>query len=323
MAAIPSQVCAADFVRDIAFPTDPSAVTYTDDFGEARAGHPHEGIDIIGPKMTPLYAAADGVVSYITIPEASWGYHLVIRDKDGYEYNYLHINNDTPGTDDGKGGIEHAFAPGIVRGAEVKRGQLVAWMGDSGNAEDIASHLHFEIRQNDIALDPYKSLLAAEDSAGKADTVLVESNVSDINTDKGLVPAAGEPPCYSGSLIKSNAFSAVYYCGADGKRYAFPNERVYFSWYTDFNDIQTLTAEELAAVPLGGNVTYRPGVRMVKVASIPNVYMVEKGGTLRWINSPSLAAELYGSNWAAKVDDISDANFVDYRIGDTLLAIGG
>ncbi len=50
-------------VRVIAFPTDPSAVTFIDDFGQERAGHPHEGNDMLGPKMTPLYAAVDGRVS--------------------------------------------------------------------------------------------------------------------------------------------------------------------------------------------------------------------------------------------------------------------
>lgn len=317
---------AADFVIDIAFPTDPAAVTYQDDFGESRGSRSHEGVDLIGPKMTPLYAANDGVVSFITIPEASWGYHLAIRDDEGYEYHYLHINNDTPGTNDGKGGTEHAYAPGIMKGARVTRGQLVAWMGDSGNAEGVTSHLHFEIRKNGAALNPYQSLVAAEKrtasgEASLASHPLVSPNVTDINQDKNLVMSADAEPCVSGTLVKSSGYSAVYYCGADGKRYAFPNERVYFSWYDDFDDVRTVTEAELAAMPLGGNVTYRPGSRMVKIESMPNVYLVERGGVLRWIQSPTLAAQLYGSGWKSLVDDLSDALFVNYRMGEPISSL--
>ena len=51
---------------------------------------------------------------------------------------------------------------GIVPGAEVEAGQLVGWVGDSGNAEDTDPHLHFELhRPNDKAIDPQKHLLAA------------------------------------------------------------------------------------------------------------------------------------------------------------------
>lgn len=320
----------AAVIRDIAFPTNPEAINeLTDNFGEPRgSGRTHEGIDMIGPKMTPLYAAVDGTVTYLPLPEPSWGYHLVITDADGYEYHYIHINNDTPGTDDGNGGTEHAFAPGIRRGARVSRGQLVAYMGDSGNAEWVTSHLHFEIRKNDIAINPYESLLAALGNGGAGNTSTEPSDYAerlafdtpDINADKNLtrVPDA---PCESGSLIKGESSSAVYYCGADGKRYGFPNERVYFSWYEDFDEVVELTDAELASVPLGGNVTYRPGVRMVKLESIPNVYLVEPGGVLRWIQSPSLAVQLYGAEWAKNVHDLSDALFTNYRLGEPISSL--
>ncbi len=306
-------------VRVIAFPTDPSAVTFIDDFGQERAGHPHEGNDMLGPKMTPLYAAVDGRVSYIVDPEASWGYGIVLEDADGYSYHYIHVNNDTPGTDDGAGGTAHAYAPGIEHGAQVRKGQLIGWMGDSGNAEDITSHLHFEIRLNDVAFSPYASLIAAL-GPGSYNAGTATAASGDINADKGLVPYGTPAACASGSLVKSKSSSAVYYCGANGKRYAFPHERVYFTWYTDFKSVKTITDAEMASLTLGGNVTYRPGMRLVKVESIPNVYAVEKGGVLRWIQSPSVAAQLYGANWSKKVDDLSDAFFTNYRVGEPILS---
>jgi len=192
-------------------------------------------------------------------------------------------------------------------------------MGDSGNAEDITSHLHFEIHQpKGDPIDPYPSLVAARyPGTYSADEAKAAS--PDINTDKGL-QVSGSANCVSGSLIKSASNSAVYYCGADGRRYVFPNDRVYFSWYVDFKNVVTISDAQLASVGLGGLVTYRPGVKLVKVESLPNVYAVEKGGTLRWVKTPTIAASLYGSTWNKKVDDISDAFFSSYKIGDPIVA---
>jgi hypothetical protein len=306
-------------IRKIAFPTE-RAVTFEDSFGDARTGHSHEGIDMMGTKMTSLYAAVDGMVAEVEIPEASWGYAIVLRDADGYTYHYLHVNNDTPGTDDGDGGTEHAYAPGIERGAVVTKGQLIGWMGDSGNAENVGSHLHFEIRMPDhTAINPYPSLMAIGTNIN-FDVKIALASSPDINADKNLIAGAETPPCVSGSLVKSASSTAVYFCGANGKRFVFPNDKIYFTWYGDFKTVTTITNEELAAIPLGGNVTYRPGSRMVKIESLPNVYAVEKGGVLRWIKSPDVAQTLYGDGWKKKVDDISDAFFGNYTFGDDIVA---
>ena len=75
----------------------------------------------------------------------------------------------------------------------------------------------------------------------------------------------------SGSLVQGSS-AAVYYVAADGKRYAFPNERIYRSWYANFSTVQRITDSQLADIPLGGVVHYRPGFRMVKITSDPKVY---------------------------------------------------
>ncbi len=313
-----AQATSEAIVRTIVYPTE-RTVPLSDDFGQARGStRAHEGNDLIGAKMVPLYAAVDGRVKSVENPEPSWGYAITLEDADGYTYHYLHVNNDTPGTDDGNGGIEHAYAPGIVRGATVTKGQLVGWMGDSGNAESVGAHLHFEIRTpGDLAVNPYASLAAAKE-AGTYTIAKAKATSPDINTDKGLSVNSTTPPCISGTLVKSSSASVVYYCGADGKRYGFPNERVYFSWYVNFNGVQTLTDEGLAAIPLGGNVTYRPGTKLVKVESLPNVYAIEKGGVLRWIKTPAEAVALYGKTWNKNVDDVSDAYFINYTVGEPL-----
>ncbi len=118
----------------------------------------------------------------------------------------------------------------------------------------------------------------------------------------------------AGTLIKGSG-SAVYYYTEAGTRLSFPNEKTYFTWYGDFSNITTITDAELAAITLAGNVTYRPGARMIKIQSDPRVYAVDDGGTLRWVQTEQLATSLYGADWAKKIDDLSDAFFSDYQTG--------
>ncbi len=306
--------------RPIFFPTDPS-VTFTDSFGDARYGHSHEGIDLMGQKMMPLYSAIDGQVSYIVDPEADYGYSVVLRDSDGYSYHYLHVNNDTPGTDDGLGGTANAYAPGIVHGATVSKGQLIGWMGDSGNAENAGPHLHFEIRLPDgTAIDPYLSLVAAR-YPGSYSLAEALAASPDINADKSLLTGPSPAPCVSGSRLKTSTSTAVYYCGADGRRYLFPNNKTYFTWYANFTGVLTITSAQLSAIPFGGNVTFRPGVKMVKMQTDPKVYAVGQGGVLRWVKSDETAVALYGADWAKKIDDVPEAFFTNYVIGEPVLSV--
>ena len=81
------------------------------------------------------------------------GYGVVVRDDDGWEYHLYHVNNDTPGTDDGADTGTWRFADGIRPGATVQAGQLIAWMGDSGNSEGSVPHAHVEIHRPDGTAD--------------------------------------------------------------------------------------------------------------------------------------------------------------------------
>jgi len=121
-----------------------------------------------------------------------------------------------------------------------------------------------------------------------------------------------------GDLIKGSG-DTVYYYGQNSKRYVFPTLKTYLTWYTSFDGVKTLSATELGAIPLGGNVTYRPGVKLVKVTTDPKVYAVGAGGMLRWVQSEQIAKDLYGTNWNTKVEDIPDAFFVNYKVGDPIM----
>lgn len=130
----------------------------------------------------------------------------------------------------------------------------------------------------------------------------------------GPIHAAMPAP---GDLIKIGSMPDVYYYGADAKRYVFPNEKTYFSWYAGF-DTKTLTSAELASIGVGGAVTYKPGYRMVKLTTDPKVYAVAKGGVLRWIETEALAVQLYGADWATKVHDLPDTFFATYKLGASI-----
>jgi len=195
-------------IRRITFPVQ-GPVSYRDDFGDPRTGHTHQGNDLMVPKLRPLLATTDATVRRIFVDNgtATQGNMLVLRDADGWEYWYLHINNDTPGTDDGLNPPAFAFAPGIEVGARVTAGQVVAFAGDSGDAETAGSHLHFELHPpgtgsagSGAAVDPYPSLRLAQGFRF--------GNHCAFDTNPAPAPAAASAPGY-------------WLLGADGGVFSF------------------------------------------------------------------------------------------------------
>lgn len=133
-------------------------------FWAARSHGIHHAQDLMSPKLTPVVAAADGTVRLVNWTSAE---HMnpercctiALRHNDGWESWYIHLNNDTPGTDDG---LAWGIADGIVPGTPVKAGQLLGWVGDSGTAELTNPHLHFELRDpSGVIVNPFRSLANA------------------------------------------------------------------------------------------------------------------------------------------------------------------
>lgn len=106
----------------------------------------------------------------------------------------------------------------------------------------------------------------------------------------------------------------IYYLGADGKRYIFPNEGTYKSWYGDATVKTEKTLEEIGEIQIGGNVTYRPGVKLLKTESVDEIFFVAAGGILRQI-SPEMATLIYGETWEDYVEEIENYYFTNYKIG--------
>ena len=115
--------------------------------------------------------------------------------------------------------------------------------------------------------------------------------------------------------VKTLNDTAVYYYALNGKRYVFPNEKVYFTWYPNFSNVQIIPIDQMSLVPIGGNVTYHPGSRMVKFQTDPKTYIVTRGGVLRWAKTEAVAIGWFGADWNQHVDDISEAFYVNYTFG--------
>ena len=125
----------------------------------------------------------------------------------------------------------------------------------------------------------------------------------------------------AGDLIKTQSSSTVYYFGIDNKRYTFPNNGTFMSWYDDFDDVKTVTSAELANIPFGGIVTYKP-FELLKIQSDSTVYYVTEGGELVAIESEQAAKDNFGSDWADEVDDIPDSFWGLYTVSDDMLEEG-
>jgi hypothetical protein len=134
--------------------------TYTDDFGDPRGQGRHEGIDMVAPRRALVLAAETGTVKFHTTSSRA-GCMLYLDGRSGTEYLYIHLNNDLSDGNDNQGRCVQgvAYAKGLKDGAKVTAGEVIAYVGDSGDADGIHPHLHFEVHPNGGgAANPYPHL---------------------------------------------------------------------------------------------------------------------------------------------------------------------
>ena len=108
-----------------------SATQLTDTYTQARAtGAPHEAIDIMAARGTPVLAVEGGTVVKLFLSKPG-GITIYLFDPGNeYAYYYAHLDR---------------YAEGIAEGATVQKGQLLGYVGSSGNASPDAPHLHFAV----------------------------------------------------------------------------------------------------------------------------------------------------------------------------------
>ncbi len=178
--------------------------SFGDSFGGPRPNIPggwHHGEDIFAAAGTPLLAVADGTLHTIGFTKIG-GYRLWLRDTQGNEFYYAHLS---------------AYSPLAVEGRSVQAGDVVGFVGDTGDAEGGSPHLHFEIHPAAMAglgydgvVAPYSILLAwrrADDISFSAGRIFVPTGpgsvtlpppgavlleADDIASTSGLVPGALE-----------------------------------------------------------------------------------------------------------------------------------
>ena len=139
--------------------------TYIDDFGAPRGSGRHGGVDIMAPKRSLAVAVEAGTVRFWTT-SARAGCMLYLHGASGTSYLYIHLNNDRTLKNDNTGACVQgiAYARGLKNGARVEAGQMIAYVGDSGDANGGASHLHFEVHPNGgAAVNPHRHLQRARE----------------------------------------------------------------------------------------------------------------------------------------------------------------
>jgi murein DD-endopeptidase MepM/ murein hydrolase activator NlpD len=177
-------------------------VSFVDTFGAFRGDVPgnwHHGDDIFAPLGAPILACADGIVFSVGWNEIG-GNRLWLRDAQGNEFYYAHLS---------------AFSPLAKNGLHVKAGEVLGFVGNTGDASGTPTHLHFEIHPASLifmgydgAVDPSSYLtawqhlqdvrfqnvagwvpaLAVSDPAPKPAAILLQ--VSDISEASGLDPGS-------------------------------------------------------------------------------------------------------------------------------------
>jgi murein DD-endopeptidase MepM/ murein hydrolase activator NlpD len=148
--------------KQIVFPVLGTA-EFTNDYGAPRPQGRHEGIDILAPRHAYALAAESGRVRFYT-GSGRAGCMLYLDGKSGTTYYYIHLNNDLGSGNDNRGGckVGVTFPKGLTTGQRVEAGQLIGFVGDSGDANGIHPHLHFEVHPHGgRSTSPYPYLLAA------------------------------------------------------------------------------------------------------------------------------------------------------------------
>jgi murein DD-endopeptidase MepM/ murein hydrolase activator NlpD len=138
------------YVDGFVFPVA-GPVEFIDSWGYPRmmgspSAHWHQGTDIFATAGTPLVASENGVLERVGNASLG-GIKLWVVGESGNEYYYAHLS---------------AFAEGVVEGKRVRAGEVIGYVGDTGNARGTSPHLHFEIHPDGLGpANPYPLLKAA------------------------------------------------------------------------------------------------------------------------------------------------------------------
>jgi murein DD-endopeptidase MepM/ murein hydrolase activator NlpD len=135
------------------FPVDAASDCYIlDNFGADRGGRLHEGVDIMGSAGNAVFAVADGTLTkrYTNTSTAGWGWTLY-DERTAITYKYFHLTEDPNGR---------------TLGGRVRIGDVIGFVGASGTSSATNFHLHFEVRPNNVPVDPLPLLFVDPTGCG-------------------------------------------------------------------------------------------------------------------------------------------------------------
>jgi murein DD-endopeptidase MepM/ murein hydrolase activator NlpD len=137
--------------RSLQFPVKGYENALRDNFDERRGDVAHEALDIMAPRGTPVIAVDDGTIAKLfkSVPGGLTIYQFDPSDR--LAYYYAHLDR---------------YAPDLKQGDKVKRGQVIGYVGSTGNAKADAPHLHFTVYAlgpakewwKGVAINPYRQL---------------------------------------------------------------------------------------------------------------------------------------------------------------------
>jgi hypothetical protein len=163
--------------------------SFSDDFGAPRADTAwHHGNDVFAPRGAPILAVADGTL-FLVGWNTVGGNRFWLRDLHGNEFYFAHLS---------------AFSPLARDGAHVQAGDVIGFVGNTGDAEGTPPHLHFEVHPVELlwkgydgVMDPYPYLLAWR-------------RQTDLSFDiSGWSPPGGKAPAPAAVLLEADDISTM------------------------------------------------------------------------------------------------------------------
>jgi murein DD-endopeptidase MepM/ murein hydrolase activator NlpD len=123
-------------------------------FDEMHSGHKHEAIDIMSPRGTPVHAVAAGTIRKLFLSKPGGNTIYQFNEGETYCYYYAHLDR---------------YAEGLHEGMRVARGDVIGFVGSTGNANPKAPHLHFTVFElgpekqwwKGKAINPFAALVQA------------------------------------------------------------------------------------------------------------------------------------------------------------------
>lgn len=121
----------------------------------------------------------------------------------------------------------------------------------------------------------------------------------------------------TGTYIRGESWPTVYYIDGQVRR-PFLDSQTYFTYESDFSRVVTVADSLLSLYSLGGPMLPKPGSILLKVQSVPRVYITDSSGALHWITTEEIANALFGNSWAEYVIDVPVTAWPHFTFGDEI-----